>query len=127
MTSVARTMPRVLAGLRRTCKHCRASTTELTDRAVGFSCCRGALEDQLRYRTDELERLRADAKREQDRVAELEAEARIASGYKVDEAVARADRARRSLERRLRDHYGPLADELKADAARARELLEALP
>jgi hypothetical protein len=125
MRPAAATLPLVLRGLRRSCRHCGAATTDLLgDSSVGFSCCDRALEDQIRYRSEELERLRADAKREQDRVTELDAEAQTAAGYKVDEARARADRARAAFAARLRDHYEPIADDLKADIARAQALLD---
>lgn len=126
MTSAGRLIPAALARLRRTCIRCGAETTDLRDARVGFSCCESAARAQLAWRTDELERLRRDAKAEQARVDELELEARNASGYKADEAIARADRARRGLERRLREHYQPLADELKADIARAEAAVERL-
>jgi hypothetical protein len=124
VTNIARTIPHVLASFRRTCRHCRASTSDVRDPIVGFTCCDDAARDQLAWRTDELARLRAQAKQEQDRVDELDAEARLATGYKVDEAVAKADRARRALTRRLREHYTPLADELKGEISRVTEYLE---
>lgn len=126
MTDAAQILPSALRAFRRTCRRCGASTTDLRDDRVGFACCEDAARDQLSWRSEELERLRREAKAEQARVDELELEARSASGYKVDEAVAKADRARRGFERRLREHYEPLADELKAEIARATAAIERL-
>lgn len=125
MRSASDVLPTALRGFRRTCRRCGASTTDLRDTRVGFSCCSAAAGDQLAYRTEELERLRAQAKVEQDRVDELEAAARVASGYKVDEAQAAAERARRAFARRLKEHYEPLADELKAEVAKAKATITA--
>jgi len=120
VTDVAQTLPRVLAGFRRTCRRCGASTTDLRDPRVGFTCCSAAAGDQVAWRAEELERLRAQARIEQEKVEALEAEARAASGYKVDEANTRAERARRGFARRLKEHYEPLADELKAEITKAK-------
>lgn len=124
MRSASDVLPAALRGFRRTCRRCGASTTDLRDPRVGFSCCEAAAREQIAWRQAELERLRAQAKVEQTRVDELEAAARVASGYKLDEAQAAAERARRGFARRLKDHYEPLADELKEEIRRASEHVE---
>lgn len=118
MRDLRETLPRALAGFRRKCRHCGAATSDLRDDRVGFTCCADAELAQIAWRTDELTALRRQAKLEQANVEELEAAAREASGYKVDEAKARAERSRRGFEKRIREHYEPLANELKAEIRR---------
>lgn len=124
MTDLRETLPRALASFRRTCRRCGAATSDLRDARVGFACCTDAARDQIAWRTEELERLRAQAKAEKAKVDEIEAEAQTASGYKIDEAKARAERARRGFARRLAEHYEPLASELKAEIAKAKAVVD---
>jgi hypothetical protein len=80
--------------VRRACRHCDAETLDPRDVRVGFTCCPDAVEDQLRWRREELDRLRRDAERERD--------------------TASPDR----FQVRLRSFYVPRADALKAEVAR---------
>lgn len=113
-----------IAALRRACRHCGAESSVFADARVGVTCCELAVADQIRWRTEELERLRAEAGRAKTDLSALETEVRNATAYKRPELEEKLDRARRGFDARLRLHYQPLADELKADIARYQALLE---
>ena len=102
----------------RRCRHCGASSPDPFDLRIGIVCCDAALVDQIAWRTEELERLRSDAHSKLAAVSAAEAEAQTAPAYKRDEALESAARARRAFDARLRDHYRPIADELKAEIER---------
>lgn len=98
----------------RRCRHCGASTPDsLTDTRVGFTCCEEAVRQQITYRTEDLQRLRDQARRMVEdadkRAATLSPEA--------------ADRVRDGARARVQRYYAPQADELKADIERYGQLL----
>lgn len=98
----------------RTCRHCGASTPDsLTDHRVGATCCEDAVRDQRAWREQDLDRLRADARRMLDA-----AEARAAT-VGPDAAA----RIREGAQARIRGELKARADELKAELQRCDDLL----
>lgn len=102
----------------RTCRHCGASTPDsLTNHRVGFTCCADAVRDQITYRTEDLQRLREQAR-------QMVADADTRAATLSPEA---ADRVRDGARARVQRYYAPQADELKADIDRHTRLLEGTP
>jgi Skp family chaperone for outer membrane proteins len=84
----------------------------------GSECCDGAIERLITLHKLELARHRNDAKNMQTAIEEQRQRAEQSYGSASAEARMRADRMQRGYERRTRDHWQPLADELKAEIAR---------
>lgn len=91
----------------RGCRHCGrrevhyASNGKAAIHHPGVTCCRKAIEDQLRWRQEELTHLRTEAARMQQDVNDLEARAERAFGREATELRDTAARARRSLPVRI--------------------------
>lgn len=98
----------------RKCRHCGAYTADsLADTRVGFTCCEAAVRQQIAYRTEDLQRLRDQARR---MVEDADARAATLS-------PDAADRVRDGARARVQRYYAPQADELKADIERYEQLL----
>jgi predicted nucleic acid-binding Zn-ribbon protein len=106
------------------CWNCGAGELKYSDNGrvalhhPGSECCESAIDRLINLHTLELARHRTDATNMRNAITEQHQRAEQSFGNASAEARMRAERMQKGYDRRTRDHWQPLADDLKAEIAR---------